>query len=133
MSAAHALMHALHAALRADVGVGAILGDRIHDRVPERTTFPYATYGALSSRELDAEALEEHALTVEVWSRLRGRSEALLAAEAIRLALARDGIVMDGHRLVSLRMQEVAAPKGSSRGDAERVVLALRAVTEPED
>ena len=130
MSAPLALLRAVHAALDADPEVASLLGGRIHDRVPDRSAFPYATYGAMRSRDLDGEALSEHALSVEIWSRRHGRGEALRALEALRAALSDAPLSLDAHRLVSLRVLGIAVPEGAT--EIERGVLELRAVTEPD-
>ena len=125
-----AVLHAVHAALRADTGVGDALGPRLYDRVPDRARTPYLVYGTLASLPLDAEGAEAHDLAIEVWSRARGRSE---AAEAVRVvALALDGatLLIEGHACIDCR---VTATETRARGlELHQGTLRLRIVTEPQ-
>lgn len=50
MSAERALLAALHAALAADEGVGALVGARIYDDPPPERVFPYVTLGGRRMR-----------------------------------------------------------------------------------
>ena len=123
------LQRAVHGALISDPELHALVADRVYDRVPDRPAFPYVTYGGQSARALDGEGLTEHVLTLEAWSRGRGRSEALAILEAVRGALTDLPPLDPPWRLVSLRM--IANEAAPARNDVERASLEVRAVTEP--
>ena len=86
--AASALSRALHAALEDDAALSGLVGGRIYDRVPDRAPTPYLTHGALTSRPLDAEGVEEHVVTLDAWSRGHGRREVQEILAALETALA---------------------------------------------
>jgi hypothetical protein len=126
------LQRAVFAALVADAGVGAVIGDRIFDAAPRNVTFPYATFGdaRVGDWSTGTEDGAEHRLVLHVWSRERGKAECFAALEAIRTALHDAPLDLDGHVLVNLRFE--AAEVGPDRdGITWHGVARLRAVTEP--
>jgi hypothetical protein len=128
-----ALQKAVFAALIADAGVGALVGDRIHDAAPRNAAFPYVTFGdaRVADWSTGTEAGEEHRLTLYVWSRERGKAECWAAVEALRAALHEAALDLEGHALVNLRFE--AADVGQDRdGITWRGVVRFRAVTEAE-
>ncbi|SDB31582.1 DUF3168 domain-containing protein [Bauldia litoralis] len=127
-----ALQKAVFAALVADGDVGAVLGDRIHDAPPRNATFPYASFGEARASDWSTgtEAGTEHRLTLQVWSRERGKAECWRALEAIRAALDDAALTLDGHALVNLRF-EAAETRRERDGITWRGVARFRAVTEP--
>ncbi len=52
--AAEDLQDAIHAALAADAGIIALVGDRIYDSAPEDKTAPYITIGEHRDQEGDS-------------------------------------------------------------------------------
>ena len=84
---ASALSRALHETLASDADLSAIIRGRIFDRVPDRASTPYLTHGTLVSRPLDAEGVEEHAVTLDAWSRGHGRREVQDILAALDAAL----------------------------------------------
>lgn len=91
MSAEAAFSAAVLAALKADAGVRAALGDpaRVHDRAPRGAAFPYASLGRSESEPLDAGGLDliDHRLTLHVWGRREDRDAVKHALSAARAAL----------------------------------------------
>lgn len=89
MSAELALRGAVNVLWRADAAVGALVGDRIYDRVPTNPTFPYVTLGEVQSLNEDADWRQRYAviLTSHAWSRAVGQVEALQIAQAMRDAV----------------------------------------------
>ncbi len=108
MSPDLALQRALLDLLRADPGLTALLGEpaRIWDESPEPRVFPFVTLGRAETRPwggLDGEGVE-HALTLTCVSRFDGAEEAKAVVAALRAALHDAAPVLDGWRLVSLRV-----------------------------
>ena len=125
------VLAALHAVLSTDTGVDDALGKRLYDRVPDRARAPYLTYGPVASLSLDAEGAEAHDITLEVWSRARGRAEAAGALHAVADALDGAALLIEGHRCVDCR---VTARETRAQGlELYRGALRLRVVTEPND
>lgn len=127
-----ALQRALRAALVADGGVAALVGDRIHDAVPRTAAFPFLTLGDARSADWSTgtEAGTEHRLTLHAWSRARGKAEAWAVLAAVRTALDGGTLAPDGHVLVNLRIE--AEDVGQDRdGITWHGVARIRAVTEP--
>lgn len=133
MSAERALLAALHAALAADEGVGALVGARIYDDPPPERVFPYVTLGRVETRAADAAETEalEHALTLHVWSRHGGKAEVLSVIGAMRGALHNSALDVTGRRLVLL-LATFADVFRAGDGRTTHGVLRLRAITEPE-
>lgn len=126
------LQKAIHGALADDAAVGALIGDRIFDHVPATAPFPYVSFGATSIYDWSTatESGAEQLFTLHVWSKGRGRKEALAIMEVARACLEGANLALDGHSLVNL------APVFSEvRFDDEQSVhhglLRYRAVTEP--
>lgn len=134
MSAERAFAAAVRAALMANTGVQAVLGSpaRVFDDAPEGAQFPYVTIGRVESRLADASGAEalEHIMTLHVWSRHGGRSEALDAIAALRNALHDAPLAVAGRRLVFVFASFADVFRA---GDARTThgVLRLRALSEP--
>ena len=133
MSAAGlALQKAIHAALVADAGIDAIIGDRIFDAVPRAATFPYLTLGDARAADWSTgtEAGAEHRVALHVWSRERGKTECWAVLAALQAVLHEATLALDGHALINLRVE--TADVGMDRdGITWHGVARLRAVTEP--
>jgi hypothetical protein len=132
-SPAHALQKAIYAALVDDAGVGALIGDRIHDSAPRNAVFPCVTFGrtTLTDWSTGTEEGAEHRLTLDVWSRRGGKSECHAIADAIRARLNDAALPLDGHALVNLRFESADTARDPD-GLTWHGVLRLRAVTEPD-
>jgi hypothetical protein len=134
MSAASlALRTALRQRLVGDAALSALLGGpRIFDEPPRGALPPYVALGVGVARDLsgDLAPAEEHELTIEVWSREGGLSEALKAAD--RLARAADGppLALAGHRLATFDWIGTEAQRFVENG-LRRATVKFRAVTEP--
>lgn len=132
MSAANELRKAVFAALTTDVALLAALGGaRIHDVPPAAPDFPYVTLGEaqLSDWSTATEAGHEHRLTLSVWSRQGGHSEAHAIAHLVQQALHDAPLMLAGHRLVNLRFSS-AEIRREAGGRTYRALVRFRAVTE---
>lgn len=133
ISSALALQQAIVATLSADTAVLAALGAaRIYDDTPQPATFPYVTLGQTTARSADVDfaPTEEHVVTLHVWSRARGRREALAVIDAIRFALHDQALALTDHRLVNLR-HDFSDARRERDGDTIHGTARFRAVTEP--
>jgi len=106
MTAANALLSAIHAALSDDAALTRLIGENaIIDRLLPRPILPCIVFGEIDSRDYSTgtERSEEHFLTIEVWSEEGGRK---LAQEiAMRVATLIDDAPLrlgNGVALVSL-------------------------------
>lgn len=133
MSAEIALAAAIRAAAMDDVGVQAIVADRVYDDPPPGVAFPYITIGRVESKPIDSSEREalEHGLTLHVWSRYGGRAEALEVIAALRRCLHNAALSVSDCRLVLLFAQ-FADVFRSGDGITTHGVLRLKAITEPE-
>lgn len=125
------LQKAVVAALVADAGVGALIGDRIYDATSRDPTFPYLTVGQVNSADWStgSEDGAEHQMTLHAWSRERGKKECYAIAEAVATALHDAALALDGHALVNLRF-EFAETRREPDGITYHAALRFRAVTE---
>lgn len=132
-SASFALQKALFSKLTADAAVTAALGGpRIYDDVPNRTEFPYLTFGQTTERDWSTgtEPGHEHVVTLHVWSRARGRKETDDVMAAAQAALHDAALTMTDHRLINLR-HEFSDARREPDGETYHGVARYRAVTEP--
>lgn len=132
-SASWALQKALHVQLTADAGLAALLGGpRIYDDVPRNPNFPYVTYGGSTVRDWSTGSDDghEHIVTLHAWTRGAGRKPAHELLGAIENALDQQALVLDGHRLISLR-HEFSDVRREADAETWHGMLRLRATTEP--
>lgn len=132
MNAALELQKAMHAALAGHAGLVVRLGGaRIHDSTPARVEFPYVAFGRLSATdhstatETGAEAL----MTLNVWSRAKGKREALEIAALVREALEDAPLALAAGHLVLIRVETLEV-RFDPAADAHHGALRLRAIIE---
>ena len=98
---------AIVAALKADAGVGAVVGDRIYDRAPEGVAFPYVSIGAETGSPWEGSTLSgwEMVLQIDIWSRKPGAVEARQAMAAVSAALHRAEMTIAGNAFVLCNLE----------------------------
>jgi hypothetical protein len=133
MTAATAdLQKAIFTALLADTGLVAVLGGgKVFDHAPASVAFPYVTLGRASVYDWSTatEPGTEQLLTLHVWSKARGKKEALDIMERVRLVLDGAPLDLDGHQLIDLRLVYSEA-RYDDDIDVYHGQLRFRAVTE---
>lgn len=132
-SAAIELQKAVFAALAADEALTTKLGGaRIYDHAPASVAFPYLTFGRTSVFDwsTSTESGDEHIFSVHVWSKAKGKSEALEIADIVKQVLHDASLAMDTHRLVSLR-QEFEEVRYNDDHAVYHGTVRFRALTEP--
>lgn len=132
MSAANALLAAIHARLCADPQLAERLGTGgIRDRLLPRPALPCLVVGETETRDYSTgtEAGEEHRLTLEVWSEGAWRREAGEIADRVRMLLHDAALELDGAVLVSLA-HERTRTRRQPKTDYFVAELRFRAVTE---
>ncbi|MCF6370473.1 DUF3168 domain-containing protein [Rhizobium halophilum] len=133
MSAANALLAAIHARLAADPQLMSMIAtDGIRDRLLPRPVLPTLVIGEIETRDYSTatEAGEEHRLVLEVWSEAAGRREAEEIAERVRVLLQDAALTLSGHVLVSLA-HERTRTRRQAKTACFASELRFRAVTEP--
>jgi hypothetical protein len=131
-SPAAELQKAIFAALTGDAGlIAALGGQKIFDHAPANVGFPYITFGRTSLYDWSTgtESGTEQLFTLHVWSKARGKAEALAIMELARACLDGRELTLEGHALVNLRLefQEVRYDEDL---DIQHGMLRFRAVTE---
>jgi hypothetical protein len=132
MSAAKALLQAVHAALSGDAALSVLIGaNAIHDRQLTGRARPYLVIGEMVSRDnsTSTEAGEVHLMTVEAWSDAPGRREVDAIAGAVRGVLHDAALTLTGVTLVSLLHQSTRV-KREAKGRSFKAEMLFRAVTE---
>jgi hypothetical protein len=132
MTAANALMQAIHARLAGDAGLGALIGpDGIRDRLLPRPKLPAVVFGELETRDLSTvtEAGEEHFLTLEIWSEGEGRRQGQEIAGRVTALLDDADLVLERAVLVSL-LKTASRSRREPKTKAYLVEMRFRAVTE---
>jgi hypothetical protein len=108
MSSALELQKAIFAVLADDSSLSGLLGGpKIYDLAPPAAHFPYVTFGRTSVHDWSTgtEIGTEHIFTIHVWSKGRGKAEALAIMAAISQRLAGSSLDLAGHRLVNLQLE----------------------------
>jgi hypothetical protein len=106
-AAAIELQAAVHAALSADAALTARLGGaRIYDHAPANVPFPYVTFGRTSVYDWSTgtENGTEQLFSLHVWSKARGKAEALEIMDLIQPRLADQPVPLAEGRLVLMRL-----------------------------
>jgi hypothetical protein len=132
MSSATELQKAIFDALGANAALTALIGTRILDHAPANVAFPYITFGRTSVYDWSTgtESGTEQLFTLHVWSKGKGKKEALEIMDLAREALHDAPLDLDGHRLVNMRL-EFSEARYDDRSEAHHGLLRFRAVTEP--
>lgn len=90
------IQHAVVAALRANAGLAALVGDRVYDDVPPDTAFPYVCLTGWQHvpEEIDCYDVSEYFFDVQCFSRRIGRIEVGGIAREVHSALRRKEITI---------------------------------------
>jgi len=127
-----AVTDAIIAALKADAGVRAFLGDpaRVYDDVPSDVLFPFVKVeiGSIQADLADDYEGYEILPKIDVWSRAVGSVEAKQIAAAIFGAL-RPGVALDSNRMLSLT-RYIDNFETDGDGITKHAILMLRGVAE---
>ncbi|MBN9071506.1 MAG: DUF3168 domain-containing protein [Rhizobiales bacterium] len=129
---ANELQAAVFAALAGDAALVAMLGGaRIHDHAPADVAFPYITFGRTSVYDWSTgtESGTEQLFTLHVWSKAKGKKEALDIMEAAKARLHDQSLPLAGRTLVNCRM-EFAEARHDDDLSVYHGLLRFRAVVE---
>lgn len=131
MSSAAELQRAIFAALGANAALAAVVDGRIHDHAPANVAFPFITFGRTSVYDWSTgtENGSEQLFTLHVWSKGKGKKEALDIMDLVRQALHDAPLDLEGHRLINLRL-EFSEARYDDRNEAFHGLLRFRAVVE---
>ncbi|PSJ61342.1 DUF3168 domain-containing protein [Pseudaminobacter soli (ex Li et al. 2025)] len=102
------LQKAIFSVLEADSAlIGLLGGAKVFDRAPDDQPFPYLTFGRTSVYDWSTgtEKGSEHLFTLHVWSKAKGKKEALEIMEAARKRLDAGSLALDSHHLVNMRLE----------------------------
>ncbi len=102
------LQKALFATLTGDAAlVSALSGAKVFDHAPANVVFPYITFGRTSIYDWSTgtESGTEQLFTLHVWSKAKGKKEALEIMEIVQGLLHDQLPMLDGHHLVNLRLE----------------------------
>ncbi len=134
-SAALPLQSAIRSLLAADAVLTGLLGAaRIFDGAPRDTPVPFVSLDDIVSKRRDglAATIEEHRITLRVWSKAGGKSEAMAAADRIVALLDDAAPILAGHRVIRLLIEQTESRLAKDRLSAE-TALRFLALTEPTD
>ena len=127
------LRRAIIDAASGDAGLRALMGGslRFYDEPPRGAEPVYALFGDVKAEDWSTDLDRGHAQSIDlvVWSEKGGARTALMVADRFFAILDDAPLTLDGHRLVNLRVTELASTRDRDSGLA-RVTLRLRAVTE---
>jgi hypothetical protein len=131
-AAAADLQKALFEALKGDAALVAVLGGgKVFDHAPANVAFPYITFGRTSVYDwsTDTESGTEQLFTLHVWSKARGKGEALGIMEIVMRRLGTGALALDRHHLVNLTL-EFAEARYDEDLSVHHGLLRYRAVME---
>ena len=131
MNSAAELQKAIFEALAANGALAAMVGTRVFDHAPANAAFPYITFGRTSVYDWSTgtESGTEQLFTLHVWSKAKGKKEALEIMELARGTLHDAALELEGHKLVNLRL-EFSEARYDDRNEAHHGLLRFRAVVE---
>ena len=131
MNSAAELQKAIFGALGANAALAALVGTRVFDHAPANAAFPYITFGRTSVYDWSTgtESGTEQLFTLHVWSKAKGKKEALEIMELARGTLHDAALELEGHKLVNLRL-EFSEARYDDRNEAHHGLLRFRAVVE---
>jgi len=121
-----AVQAALVAALRADAGVQALVGQRVYDQAPRDAATPFVSLGPALGQPFEAQGLDawEAVFTLDVWSRAPGGVEVRAIQAALFAALHHAALSVAGKALVWCRVadsRDVSEDGGELRHGITRV------------
>ena len=131
MNSAAELQKAIFEALAANGPLAVLVGTRVFDHAPANAAFPYITFGGTSVYDWSTgtESGTEQLFTLQVWSKAKGKKEALEIMEIARATLHDAALELEGHKLVNLRL-EFSDARYDDRNEAHHGLLRFRAVVE---
>ena len=131
MNSAAELQKAIFEALAANGALAVLVGARVFDHAPANAAFPYITFGRTSVYDWSTgtESGTEQLFTLHVWSKAKGKKEALEIMELARGTLHDAALELEGHKLVNLRL-EFSEARYDDRNEAHHGLLRFRAVVE---
>jgi hypothetical protein len=132
MTAANALLKAIHQTLASDAALTTIVGvDGIRDRLLPRAKLPCVVFGEMETRDFSTatEAGEEHLLVLEVWSDGEGRRQAQEIAGLVHGLLHDAAPMLDGAVLVNLQQASMRTRR-EPKTKFTLTEMRFRAVTE---
>ena len=134
MSSALELQKAIFEALGANAPLTDLIGARVFHQTPANVDFPYITFGRTSVHDWSTgtESEMEQLLTLHVWSKDKGKNEALVIMELARETLHDPALNLDGRRLIKLRL-EFSEARYDDRNEAHHGLLRFRAVAEEDN
>lgn len=121
------------ARLKADANVGAHIGDRIYNTVPQNENFPYAMVSIDSADFSDkSESGMDHTVQVDVYDREDSTVSVARAREDIYASLHRAGvnIALDTGTLIDIQFNGVADIFKEPDGKTQHAVIQFRAVVQ---
>ena len=128
-----ALRGAILALCAADADLATLMGGEvcIYDEPPRAAEPVYAVFGDVRARDWSTASDRGHEqdASIVVWAKEGSARSALLVAERLAVLLDGAALVLDGHRLVNLRVSELDAARDPDTNLA-RLTLRLHAVTE---
>ncbi len=128
-----ALSRAVLDAAAADAELKTLMGGalRLHDEPPRGSEPVYALFGDVTAQDwsTDFDRGHEQDLSIVVWAERGSARTALAAAERFAAILDGAPFTLEGHRLINLRVTELAAARDKDT-QLSRITLRLRAVTE---
>lgn len=131
-SASWSVQKSLYQALKLDVAlIGLLNGESIYDSVPQRAAYPFVTIGHSIARDwsTSSESGSEHALTLHVWSKAKGKMQCFEIMNAVRRVLHDGDLLVEDHELVNLCFLSSDA-RLDPDGETYHGILRFRAVTE---
>ncbi len=128
-----ALRRAIIEAASGDAELTALMGGtlRLYDEPPRNVEPVYALFGDVTAEDwsTDTDRGHEQDVSLVVWCERGSARAGLSVAERFAALLDDASLDLDGHRLVNLRMTEIASTRDKDT-QLTRITVRFRAVTE---
>jgi hypothetical protein len=104
---------------------------RLYDEPPRAAPAIYALFGDVKAADwsTDSDRGHEQDISIVVWAERGSARDALAAAERLAAILDDAPLSLDGHRLINLRVTEIASARDRD-SQLIRATIRLRAATE---
>lgn len=125
---------ALQEAIKSALGTALSGTATVHDHVPQNTAFPYVVIGDTDVSDWGTKDSigTEQLLQIDVWSRYKGRKQALQIGNTIYETLHEESLTVEGQQLVLMRFDSADALQEAD-GETYRRVMRFRALLDQQD
>lgn len=113
--------------------IATVSSGRVYDRPPSTAMTPYVSLGPSDAFEADSDCIDASSVTqqIDVWSTSGSFAEASIISGAIKTALHRKALPMEGARLSEIEVRSMRRLRDLD-GKTSHIAIEVRAIVESE-